>query len=97
MLMLCWLAMVHLHMTIFELSNPNRIVIDLKSVSVAAGVKNVVEASNDMLSRVRVAQYQTSPKVARAVIDLHSKVPYSVTPKGRELLIQIGESKVATA
>ncbi|MCI0616007.1 AMIN domain-containing protein, partial [bacterium] len=37
---------------IFELSNPNRIVIDLKSVSVAAGVKNVVQASNDMLSRV---------------------------------------------
>ncbi len=79
---------------IFELSNPNRIVIDLKSVSVAAGVKNVVQASNDMLSRVRVAQYQTSPKVARAVIDLNSKVPYSVTPKGHELLIQIGESKV---
>ncbi len=79
---------------IFELSNPNRIVIDLKSVSVAAGVKNVVQASNDMLSRVRVAQYQTSPKVARAVIDLNSKLPYSVTPKGSELLIQIGESKV---
>ena len=79
---------------IFELSNPNRIVIDLKSVSVAAGVKNVVQASNDMLSRVRVAQYQTSPKVARAVIDLNSKVPYSVTPKGSELFIQIGESKV---
>ena len=79
---------------IFELSNPNRIVIDLKSVSVAAGVKNVVQASNDMLSRVRVAQYQTSPKVARAVIDLNSKLPYSVTPKGSELFIQIGESKV---
>jgi type IV pilus assembly protein PilQ len=79
---------------IFELSNPNRIVIDLKSVSVAAGVKNVVQASNDMLSRVRVAQYQTSPKVARAVIDLNSRLPYSVTPKGSELLIQIGESKV---
>jgi type IV pilus secretin PilQ/predicted competence protein len=79
----------------FELSNPSRIVVDLKSVSVAAGVKNVVQASNEMLSRVRVAQYQTSPKVARAVIDLNSKVPYSVTPKGSELLIQIGESKVS--
>jgi len=79
---------------IFELSNPTRIVVDLKSVSIAAGVKNVVQASNDVLSRVRVAQYQTSPKIARAVIDLNSKVPYSVTPKGSELLIQIGESKV---
>lgn len=79
----------------FELSNPTRIVVDLKSVSVAAGVKSVVQASNEMLSRVRVAQYQTSPKVARAVIDLNSKVPYSVTPKGSELLIQIGESKVS--
>lgn len=78
----------------FELSNPTRIVVDLKSVSIAAGVKNVVQASNDMLSRVRVAQYQTSPKVARAVIDLHSKVPYTVTTKGSELLIQIGENKV---
>ena len=47
-----------------------------------------------MLSRVRVAQYQVSPKVARAVIDLNSKIPYSVTPKGSELLIHIGESKV---
>ncbi|HSE41739.1 MAG TPA: type IV pilus secretin PilQ [Acidobacteriota bacterium] len=74
---------------VFELSNPNRIVVDLKSVSVAPGVKNV-QASNEMLSRVRVAQYQTSPKVARAVIDLNSKVPYSVTLKGSELLIHIG-------
>lgn len=80
---------------IFELSNPNRIVIDLKSVSIAAGVRNVVQSSNEMLSRVRVAQYQTSPKIARAVIDLNSKVPYTVTLKGSELLIHIGENTVA--
>jgi type IV pilus assembly protein PilQ len=76
----------------FELSNPHRIVIDLKSVSVAAGLKNVVQGSNEMLSRVRVAQFQVSPKVARAVIDLNSKVPYSIKPKGSELLIHIGET-----
>jgi type IV pilus assembly protein PilQ len=77
---------------VFELSNPQRIVIDLKSVSVAAGVKNVVQGNNDMLSRVRVGQYQVSPKVARAVIDLNSKVPYTVIPKGSELLIHIGST-----
>ncbi len=75
---------------VFELSNPNRIVIDLKSVTVAAGIKNVVEGSNEMLSRVRVAQFQQSPKIARAVIDLNSKVPYTIKPKGAELLVHIG-------
>ncbi len=80
---------------IFELSNPNRIVIDLKLVSIAAGVRNVVQVGNEMLFRVRVAQYQTSPKIARAVIDLNAKVPYTVTPKGNELLIHIGENTVA--
>lgn len=76
---------------VFELSNPNRLVVDLKAVGIAPGVKNVVNSGSDLFSKVRLGQYQTSPKVARAVIDLRKKVPYSVSAEGTELRIQLGE------
>lgn len=79
------------HYDVFELSNPNRIVVDLKSVSIAPGIRNVTSSGHELFSKVRLAQYKTAPKVARAVIDLNHKVPYSVTPVGKELRIKLGE------
>ena len=76
---------------VFELSNPSRLVVDLKSVGIAPGVKNVVNSAGELFSKVRLGQYQTSPKVARAVIDLRKKVPYSVTMQGTELRIHLGD------
>jgi type IV pilus secretin PilQ/predicted competence protein len=82
---------------VFELANPERLVIDVKSVSVAAGLSSKQAAGQQLLSKVRVAQYQTSPRVARAVIDLNRKVPYSVTQEGSQLRIHLGDSEAPQA
>src|SRR4029078_843505 len=51
---------------VFELSNPERLVIDVKSVSVVPGLGSRQSNAQQILSKVRVAQYQTTPKVVRA-------------------------------
>ena len=75
---------------VFQLSNPERIVVDLKSVTVAPNVRNLTSTGVDMISKVRVAQYQMEPKVARAVVDLSAKTPYSVIAGDKELKIHVG-------
>lgn len=79
------------HYDVFELTNPNRIVVDLKAVTIAPGIRSVTSSGHELFSKVRLAQYKTAPNVARAVIDLNHKVPYSVTPLGKELRIKLGE------
>jgi type IV pilus secretin PilQ/predicted competence protein len=82
---------------VFELTNPERLVIDVKSVSVVAGLGSRQANGQQILSKVRVAQYQTTPKVVRAVIDLNKKVPYSVTQEGAHLRIHLGSSDAPQA
>jgi type IV pilus assembly protein PilQ len=82
---------------VFELTNPERLVIDVKSVSISAGIGSRQASGQQILSKVRVAQYQTSPRVVRAVIDLNKKVPYSVTQEGPDLRIHLGDSDVPQA
>jgi type IV pilus secretin PilQ/predicted competence protein len=77
---------------VFELTNPERLVIDVKSVSVVPGLGSRQSSAQQILSKVRVAQYQTTPKVVRAVIDLNKKVPYSVTQEGVHLRIHLGSN-----
>jgi type IV pilus secretin PilQ/predicted competence protein len=84
------------HYDVFELSNPHRIVVDIKAVSVAPNIRNVTSSGHELFSKVRVAQYQTSPKIARAVIDLNQKVSYTVIPVGNELRIHLGEKDAAS-
>ena len=81
---------------VFELTNPQRLVIDLKAVSLSQNVQKILANGQDVFTKVRVAQYQVAPKVVRAVIDLNHKVPYNVTPQGKELRIHLG-SDVAPA
>ncbi len=78
---------------IFELSNPQRLVIDLQSVTMAPHVQNMTAGGQNMVSKVRIAQYQVAPKVVRAVLDLNRKVPYRVVPSGAELRIHLGDSE----
>lgn len=75
---------------VFQLSNPDRIVVDLKAVTVAPNVRSLTSTGVEMISKVRVAQYQTAPKVARAVVDLSAKTPYSVVASDKELKIHVG-------
>ncbi|MGH9858369.1 MAG: secretin and TonB N-terminal domain-containing protein, partial [Acidobacteriota bacterium] len=76
---------------VFELTNPSRLVIDVKSVSVVPGLGFRQDPGQEVLSKVRVAQFQTVPKVVRAVIDLNRKVPYNVMQEGTQLRIELGD------
>lgn len=75
---------------VFELSNPQRIVVDLKSVTIAPSVRKLQSGTHDILSRVRIGQYQVKPNIARAVIDLKQRARYTVIPDGAQLRIHVG-------
>jgi len=77
---------------IFELTNPQRLVIDLQSVTMAPHIQNMTAGGQNMVAKVRIAQYQIAPKIVRAVLDLNRKVPYKVVPSGPELRIHLGDS-----
>ncbi|MFY9552322.1 MAG: AMIN domain-containing protein, partial [Thermoanaerobaculia bacterium] len=75
----------------FVLSNPPRVVVDLP------GVKNEVRqrsiaVKGDLVSRVRVSQFSTSPEfVTRVVVDLARPVPHVLSADGERLAVLIGE------
>lgn len=81
----------------FRLENPSRLVIDL------TGVRNAVKRSNvnvdgDIVERVRVAQFQSVPPVARVVVDLNQKSSYDIRSEGEDLRISFGSAaSVASA
>lgn len=77
----------------FRLENPSRLVIDLDGVKNAAA-RNVVEVADDVVKRVRVAQFQ--PTVARVVIDLSRKSEYDIAAVGDEVRIAFGSTAVAS-
>jgi type IV pilus assembly protein PilQ len=74
----------------FVLANPPRIVIDLP------GVKNevrqrTISVQDDLVSRVRVSQFQTSPEyVTRVVVDLSRPAPHSIVSDGERLAVVVG-------
>ncbi len=76
----------------FKLSNPLRLVVDLK------GVKNAVKKSSFPVSdanvkRVRVSLFQSTPRpVTRVVLDLNEMVEYRVTRKSSGLQLAFGQS-----
>jgi type IV pilus secretin PilQ/predicted competence protein len=77
----------------FRLEGPSRLVIDLEGVKNSA-VKNVIEVGDDVVKRVRVAQFQ--PTVARVVVDLTQKSDYDIAAVGDELRIAFGATAVAS-
>jgi type IV pilus assembly protein PilQ len=76
----------------FVLSNPPRVVVDLP------GVKNEVKqrsiaVSGDLVTRVRVSQFATSPEyVTRVVVDLARPVPHALSVDGERLAVLVGEN-----
>lgn len=77
----------------FRLESPSRLVIDLEGVKNAT-VKNSVAVSDDVVQRVRIAQFQ--PTVARVVVDLAHKTDYDIAVVGDELRVAFGPSAVAS-
>jgi type IV pilus assembly protein PilQ len=76
----------------FALANPPRIVVDLP------GVKNEVRqrtiaVKDDVISRVRVSQFQTSPEyITRVVVDLARPMPHALVPDGERLAVVVGQT-----
>ena len=81
----------------FALANPPRIVIDLP------GVKNEVRqraiaVKDEVVSRVRISQFQTSPEyVTRVVVDLARPMPHVLVPDGERLAVVVGQTPTAPA
>ncbi|HEX8253701.1 MAG TPA: type IV pilus secretin PilQ [Thermoanaerobaculia bacterium] len=77
----------------FRLENPSRLVIDLDGVKNAAS-KNNVTVDDDVVKRVRVAQFQ--PNVARVVVDLAHKAEYDIVTVGEEVRVAFAPSARAS-
>ena len=81
----------------FVLSNPPRIVLDLP------GVRNQVRqrtlaVSGDVVSRVRISQFQSSPElITRVVLDLSAPAPHGISSDGERLAILVGRQADAQA
>ncbi|HEY3203451.1 MAG TPA: type IV pilus secretin PilQ [Thermoanaerobaculia bacterium] len=77
----------------FALQNPPRVVVDLP------GIKNdvrqrTIAVKSDLVSRVRVSQFQTSPEfVTRVVVDLTRPMPHSIEPDGERLAVIVGPTE----
>lgn len=78
--------------TAFKLENPSRLVIDLNGVRNAVSVPQQ-EIAHSAVQRVRVAQFQSSPRpVTRVVFDLSAPVDYQVALDGDSLFVAFGGS-----
>ncbi len=75
----------------FELQNPPRIVIDLHFVRLNSPERSVSNKAQDLFSRIRTAQYQYSPDVARVVIDLNRPVPFQILQERDALHVRLGD------
>ena len=76
----------------FRLENPARLVVDLEGVKNAV-TKNSVTVDDEVVQRVRVAQFQ--PTVARVVVDLARKTDYDIVSVGDEVRIAFGSARAS--
>src|SRR5215831_2089681 len=81
----------------FVLENPARVVVDLPGVH--NGVKRrVVPVKSDLVTRVRVSQFQAAPdEVTRVVLDLSRPLPHTVRPDGERVAVVVGTSLPAAS
>jgi type IV pilus assembly protein PilQ len=76
--------------TTLELTNPQRLVIDLKA-TVSRLDNNQVSVDQGGVLRVRAGQFRRSPEpVSRVVVDLDGPVPYQIDAAGDDLKIAFG-------
>jgi type IV pilus assembly protein PilQ len=71
----------------FQLTGPDRVVLDISGVRNAVVKKNIV-VNDSVVKRVRIGQF--SPDVIRVVLDLGSKSSYDVARQGESLVVTFG-------
>lgn len=62
-----------------QLATPPRLVVDMPGAVVDNAVPPLINVNRGGLTRVRVAQFQVRPPIARVVVDMDSPVPYSIS------------------
>ena len=77
----------------FRLEGPSRLVIDLEGVRNAV-TKNNVPVEDDVVRRVRIAQFQ--PAVARVVVDLAHMTQWEIKAEGESLLVLFPDTGLAS-
>ncbi len=76
----------------FALANPPRIVVDLPGVKNDVKQRTIV-VKDDVVTRVRISQFQTSPEyVTRVVVDLSKPMPHALVPDGERLAVIVGQN-----
>lgn len=68
------------------LENPQRVVVDLKNVTLAEQKK--IRGDNSLFKEVRISQYQTDPFVVRLVIELNKEMKFKTEVREDGLLIE---------
>jgi type IV pilus assembly protein PilQ len=81
----------------FVLDNPPRVVVDLPGVKNEVR-KKTIAVKGDLVTRVRVAQFQTEPHlVARVVVDLSRPAAHAVRADGERMALLIGDGPALAA
>jgi type IV pilus assembly protein PilQ len=81
----------------FVLANPPRVVVDLPGVKNDVRQRSVA-VKGDLVTRVRVSQFQTSPEmVTRVVVDLAKPMPHAIVADGERLAVVVGPDVEAQA
>lgn len=78
----------------FQLTGPDRIVLDISGVRNAVAKKNIT-VNDSVVKRVRIGQF--SPDVIRVVMDLDSKSSYDVARQGESLVVTFGGAAAPAA
>lgn len=81
----------------FRLSNPLRLVVDVKGVRNEVATKTI-DVADPLVRQVRVSQFKSSPDpVARVVLDLDEAVEHNVTRTANGLRITFGGATIEPA
>jgi type IV pilus assembly protein PilQ len=78
----------------FQLTGPDRVVVDISGVRNAVTKKNII-VNDSVVKRVRIGQF--SPDVIRVVLDLDSKTTYDVARQGESLVVTFGGAPAPAA
>ncbi|MGH9821855.1 MAG: type IV pilus secretin PilQ [Blastocatellia bacterium] len=78
----------------FTLTNPSRIVVDLRGVKSEFGNKTF-QVNQGPVERVRVGE--PSSDTVRVVVDSHDQVPFRISREGASLVIAIGQQQSSAA
>ena len=72
----------------FILHNPERIVVDLYNVNIALKNRQTM-ANTDLVEKIRVGQYQVSPKIVRVVVDIKKATNYNISELDTVLILNV--------